>query len=134
MKYYWIVLFGTLLGQLFVASVAVYVWQMKNPKVDYLTACGIYINKQIGSFVIILTFVFLILFCLSEWLNLNQTRSEILTRQQLNLVDRVQAFFKTSSVIFGIGVHWLALRFFKNTKWLIQNYGKTKADEEDLKL
>lgn len=115
---------AVLLGQLFVSSIAIWYYQSKNENVDYWKATKIYTHKQFPTFVAILTFTFLIMFVLSEWIDISKSRAELISTADIGYVEKIQKFFKTASAIFGIGAQWIVLVVYKKTRNAIVDYGK----------
>lgn len=127
MKYYLILIVAVFFGQMFVSSIAIYYYQLQNDNLDYFTAAKIYMKKQMAVFFIIFWLTILILFILSDWMNLTLTRVELLSRAKLTRLETIQSIFRSIAAIYGIGAQWVALLIFKGTRNAIINYGKSKG-------
>lgn len=124
MKYYFLLLAAVIIGQTFTGCISAWFFQLKNDKIDYLTALKLYFRKEFGSFFVVLSFTVLLMFILSDWMNLNTSRAELLAKGELTKFEKAQVYFKTVAVIYGAFAQWIAYFFYKKGKTAIEQYGK----------
>lgn len=128
--YYLLVIAAVILGQTFTAAFLSWKHQTTNDLINYPTAFKLYINKNIGTFAVIVTFTLLVLFVLSDWMDLNLTKAELLAKGQLTKVEAIQTKFKTYATFYGIFAQGIASLFYKGGELAIKNYGKSKGINE----
>lgn len=124
MKYYLLLVFAVIIGQTFTGCVSAWVFQRKNDAIDYWKALKLYFKKEVGTFMVILTFTILLMFILSDWMDLSVSRAELMSREKLNRFEQAQKFFRTVAILYGVFAQWLAFLFFKGGKKAIDDYGK----------
>lgn len=124
MKYYFLLLMAVIIGQTFTAAIAAWIFQRSNDAIDYFTALKLYLKKEFGSFAVIISFTVLLMFILSDWMDLSVTRADLLAKGQLTRFEQAQAKFKTVAVIYGAFAQWVAYFFYKKGKTAIEEYGK----------
>lgn len=125
--YYLLVIAAVILGQTFTAAFLSWRHQISNDLIVYPTAFKVYIQKNIGTFVVIITFTSLVLFVLSDWMDLSLTRAELIAKGKLTKVEAIQSKFKTYAAFYGIFAQWIASYFFKAGEKAIKDYGKQKG-------
>lgn len=127
MKYYIILLLAVVLGQTFLAAMSAWVFQRKNEAISYKKALELYFKKEVGTFFVIISFTLLLMFVLSDYMDLTKTRAELIAKGELNRFEQAQKFFRTVAVLYGVFAQWLAYLFYKGGKKAIEDYGKTKG-------
>lgn len=127
MKYYFLLIAAVILGQTFTGCVSAWYYQRKNEAIGYGKALKVYFHKEIGTFAVIISFTLLVLFALSDWMDLTKTRAELLAKGELTKFEQAQKFFRTVAVIYGVFAQWAALYFFKKGKNAIEDYGKKEG-------
>lgn len=127
MKYYLLLIIAVIIGQTFVAAVASWVFQRKNDNIGYWKAFKIYLHKEVGTFVVILSFTLLVMFVLSDWMDLTTSRAELIKKGALSKFENAQKNFRTYAAVYGVFAQWLAMLFFKGGQKAIENYGKQKG-------
>lgn len=123
MKYYFILIAAVILGQSFQAAIAAWISQRKNDKIDYWKALKLYFRNEVGAFVVIFTFTMLVMFVLSDYMDLTKSRDELIAKGELNRFEQAQKFFRTVAVLYGVFAQWLAYLFYKGGRKAVENYG-----------
>lgn len=126
MKYYTLLIAAVALGQTFTAAVSSWVYQRRNENISYWVAFKLYLKKEIGTFAVILSFTLMLMFALSDFMDLTKTRAELMAKGELNKFETAQKFFRTVALVYGVFAQWIALRFFKEGKKAVLDYGKDK--------
>lgn len=129
MKYYLILTFAVILGQLFAAAIYIYLWQAKNDMIGYSKASELYVKKNIPAYVIILLFTILIMFVMSDYMDMNLSRAELIAKGRLTRFENIQANFRLYSIAYGVFAEVLIAMLYKKAKNEITNYaGKQGFD------
>lgn len=121
--YYLILIAAVIIGQTFVAAVASWIFQRSNDKIEWWTAIKLYLKKEIGTFAVIISFTFIILFILSDWMDMTATREILRSKEKLTKFEQAQSVFRTVAIVYGVFAQSLALLFFKAGKKAIESYG-----------
>lgn len=127
MKYYLLLWVAVIIGQLFFAVAAVWVWQKKNPNINYFQALKVYFEKEVGTYTLVLAATIIISFILSDWMDLSISKQELMSKNELTRFEYWQAKFRTAATIFGTFAHLLAAIFFKSGKEAIVKFGRSKG-------
>jgi hypothetical protein len=127
MKYYLLLIAAVIIGQTFIACVSAWVFQRSNPNIGYFKALRIYLAKEVGTFVVIVSFTIMVMFVLSDWMDLTTSRAELIAKGKLTKFEQAQKNFRTYAAIYGAFAQLLALLFFKGGKKAIETFGKEKA-------
>jgi hypothetical protein len=129
MIYYLNLIAAVILGQTFVAAVVSWIYQRKNDKVNYLTATKIYMKHEVGTFAVIFSFTLMVLFALSDWMDLNVSKAELLSRGKdgLSRFEHAQLKFRTYALCYGVFVQYLAFLFYKGGIKAILTWGQKNA-------
>lgn len=127
--YYLLVIAAVVLGQTFTAAYLSWKHQTANDLINYPTAFKIYISKNLGTFAVIITFTMLILFVLSDWMDMNLTKAELIAKGKLTRVESIQRYFKTYATFYGVFAQGIASLFYKGGEKAIKDYGKQKGIE-----
>lgn len=125
MKYYLLLISATILGQLFVASIGIYYYQLQNDCIGYWKAAKIFANKQLAVWFVIILFTMIILFVLPDWMDLSLSRATLEAKTTLTRFEKLQKIYRTFAVVYGVGAQWIALLAFKGTRNAILKYGKS---------
>lgn len=127
MYYLWLIV-GTIIGQTFAATVIVYITQLKNHKISYPKALKMYLKKERGSFMLIISSTILLLFVLPDIFDLNKSREELLANYgTLTKFEYLQTKFRLLAVGYGTFLQSLAVLIFKGGRNAIREYGREKT-------
>lgn len=127
MKYYIIIMAAVVLGQTFLACVLSWIYQKKNDDIDYFQAISIYFKKEVGSFFVIISFTALLMFVLSDWMNLSTTKEMLLSIEKRSRFEEAQLRFRTVAVFYGVFAQWFAFLFYKGGVNAILKYKSDKG-------
>jgi len=114
------VLLAFLIAQLLMASINVYGYQKKK-EIEYMVAVKAYFKAEVGYFIIGFFSVLAVLFILSDFIDLSITREDLLSKETLTTKEKMQAFFKTTSLGLGAFIQYLA--------FALRNKGKAAIDK-----
>jgi ATP/ADP translocase len=131
MKYYSLLMAAVVLGQLFVASLMIYYYQSKNENINYLKASGIYFNKSIARYVMIISFTLLVMFVLSDYMDLNITRAELMIKGELSKFEKAQKNFRTIASVYGMFAELVPLLVYKGVGKAIMQYSAKLGIDSD---
>lgn len=120
-SHYLIIAGGWLVGQIAYASVSTYILQ-KNKNVPYWKALGLYLNGEIGSFVMAFSGLLILLFIAGDYFNVEITRADLLNKQVLTWKEKIILYQRTSSVGVGAFIQHLLYVGFKKGKKRIEQY------------
>jgi nicotinamide riboside transporter PnuC len=125
--------FGIMIAQALVTGIGVYIWQLKNSNIEYWQAVRLYYKKSKGRYVIVLLATIALMFMLTDWMNLNMTRAELLAKGALTRTEKIQLQFKTWALGIGSVIEVAAMLFYRGAIQAILNFGKSKGiDTNDL--
>lgn len=127
MEYYVILFAGIIIGQTFTAAFLSYIIQKKNEKITYWKSLGIYLKKEFGSFMVVITLTAILLFILPDWFDLRVSREELRMRGMLTKWEQAQTKWRTISIGYGVFAQVIAFVFYKGGRNAILNYGKSKG-------
>lgn len=127
MIYYFLLIAAVIIGQVFVAAISAWIFQRNNEKIDYPTALKIYFNKEMGTFVVIISFTIIVMFVLSDWMDLTISKAQLLSREKLTKFEQAQSKFRTVAALYGMFAQWAALFVYKGGRNAIANYGKKQG-------
>lgn len=127
MKYYLLLIAAVVIGQLFFSVVSVWYYQRSNPQIDFFKALQVYFKKEIGTYIMIFCFTLLLMFVLSDWMDLHATRHDLLLKEDLNKFEQAQIKFRTYATCYGVFAQFVALYFYKGGKDAIDKFGKSKG-------
>jgi len=128
MIHYYLLLFvAVIIGQSFFASIVTWYYQRNNPMISYRKAFGIYLKKEVGTFIVITCFTLLLMFILSDYMDLTKTRAELIAKGKLNRFESIQKSFRTYAVIYGVFAQFFAVLFYKGGIKAITDFGKEKG-------
>lgn len=133
-KYYFLLLAAVIIGQTFFASIVSWYYQRNNPNITYWRAFGIYLHKEVGTFIVVLSFTLVLMFVLSDYMDLNVSRQELILKDQLNKWEKLQKNFRTWAIIFGVFAQFFAILFYKGGIKAITDFGKEKGIDVDPSL
>lgn len=114
-KHYADMFFAFLLAQSLITAIMVYNYQ-KEKSIDYVKALTVYIKAEVGYFIIGVIGISCILFILSDFVNLSITREDLLTKGGLTWKENLQLYFKSSSLLVGGFVQYIAFVYKKKGK------------------
>ena len=109
-----------LLAQLLMMSIMVYNYQ-KEKNVDYIPSVKAYVRAEVGYFIIGIFGILVILFIMSDWVNLSVTKEDLLKVEKRSLKQNMQIYFKTTAIVVGAFIQYLAFTF--------KNKGKAAIDK-----
>lgn len=124
--YLWL-FFGVIIGQALWTSVNVYRYQI-GKHIDWGQAMKEYWKASKGLYIIGGTGLLALLFILSEFVNLDANRQEMLTGDLADWKKKVITYFKTCSVFLGMFIQVIIFKFEKRGKEAIDNAVPTKTD------
>lgn len=127
MKYYLLLGLAVLLGQVFVAASAAWVYQRANENITYWKALQLYFKKEIGTFILIMSFTVLVMFVLSDWMDLTINKIDLLSKEKLTKFETAQSKFRTVAALYGMLAQWIALLVYKGGRNAVMNYGKKQG-------
>lgn len=116
---------GFILAQALVASIMVYKYQ-KEKTIEYGVALQTYFKAELGYFIIGVIGIIVILFILSDFVDLSITKKDLLSKNSLTWKENLRLYFKTASVGIGGFVQYLA--------FLYKDKGKIAIDKVADKL
>ena len=114
-KHYLIMLLGFFLAQLLMVSIMVYNYQ-KEKDVPYLVALRTYLKAELGFFIIGLLGISVVLFILSDFIDLSVTKKDLQSIEGKSLKQNLQLYFKTASIIIGGFIQYIAFVYKKKGK------------------
>jgi hypothetical protein len=133
MKYYTLLLAAVLFGQLFVASLMIYYYQSKNENINYIKASTIYFRKSVARYVMIFSFTILVMFVLSDFMDLNITRADLMAKDKLSKFESAQKNFRTVASVYGMFAELILTLVYKGIGRAIIQYGtKLGIEANDL--
>jgi hypothetical protein len=97
------------------ASMNVYSYQ-KEKNIDYWPAMVAYLKAEIGYFIIGAFAMAAICFIMPEFVDLHTTRADLLSKEKLDWKDKLQLYFKTSALLIGGFVQYIAFVYRKKGK------------------
>jgi hypothetical protein len=124
MKYHLLLLVSVLLGQLLVGAIAVYYYQSKNPHINYRKAVQVYLMKSVPVYSVIIAITLIAMFLLSDYMDLNLTRADLVAKGKLTKFEIAQMNFRLIAVCFGISAELIANIVYKGVRIAIIDYGK----------
>lgn len=129
--YYLILIAAVIIGQTFTAAYLSWKYQNANDLIDYPKAFKIYIHKNIGTFAVIVAFTLMLLFVLSDWMDMTLSKAELLSITKRTRFQEAQLKFRTVAIAYGVFAQGIASLFYKGGEVAIKNYGKSKGVETD---
>lgn len=128
-KYMVLLIIAVGLAQSFVASVAIYFWQRKNPDINYKQASGIYFHSNVGRYVVVAISLLILCFVLSDWMDLSLSHAELLAKGKdaLTKAEKIQLQFKSWAIGVGAFIEVIAIALYKTGLDKILNYGNGKG-------
>lgn len=130
MIYYLLLWLAVIIGQLFFTTVAVWIWQRKNPNINYWQAVRLYVSKEVGTYVVIFFTTIVLMFILQDWMDLNISKAELMVKETLTRFEKAQMKFRTYATGYGTFAHLIALLLFKGGKNAIEQFGKSKGIDD----
>lgn len=125
MNYYQIVIIEAfVLGQIFFGLVCAWYLQLDKPELNYFDALRVFIKKEIGGFLVSVSFLSLVVFVLSDFINLNLTKQDLMLKQNRTNLENAQLYFRTVASFLGVFAQWLAFYVFKRGKKGIEDASK----------
>lgn len=131
--YYLILIAAVIIGQAFTAAYLSWKYQTANDLIDYPKAFKLYVNKNIGTFAVIVTFTLIVLFILSDWMDMTMTKQQLLSLEKRTRFQEAQLKFRTVAIGYGVFAQWIASLAYKGGELAIKNYGKQKGVDTETK-
>ena len=125
--YYLLLLLAVIIGQSFFASIVTWYYQRNNPMITYRQAFSLYIKKEAGTFIVILCFTLILMFVLSDYMDLTLSKAELIAKGKLNRFESIQKSFRTYAVIYGVFAQFFAVLFYKGGIKAITDFGRDKG-------
>lgn len=116
---------GVIIGQGLITSILVYNYQ-KELKIEYNKALSTYIHAEKGFYVIGMFMLIALLFVMSEFINLNVTKQDLTSVEAKNWKQNLQMYFKTTSLLVGMFVQYIAFK--------VRSVGKIAIDNAAAKM
>lgn len=135
-KYIGLLVVAVFLAQAFVAALAVYFVQMKNPNINYAQAIQKYFKANSARYVLVAVCLMITCFLLSEYMNLSLSHSDLVKKgfKELTRVEKIQYNFKTFAFVFFTFIEIIAVIFYRAGFNTVINFGKEKgANTDDIK-
>jgi hypothetical protein len=130
MNNYILMIVAFILGQLAYASVSIYIIQNKVTGINYWQAVGQYCKKEVGSLVMAACGWAIIMFIASDWIDVNITRKDLLTKETLTLKEKMIVYQRTFAVLLGGVIQHVLYVAFKKGKKAIHDYAqKNNVDD-----
>lgn len=129
MKYYLLLLLAVIIGQSFWASATVWYHQNQNENLNFFKALIVYFKKEVGSYVVVLLLTILIMFVLSDYMDLNVSRADLIAKGSLSKWENAQKMFRTYASEYGVFAQLVASLFYKGGVQAIMKYGKSHGIE-----
>lgn len=129
--YYIILIVAVIIGQSFTAAYLSWKYQNANELIDYPKAFKLYIHKNIGTFTVIVSFTLILLFVLSDWMDMTLTKTELLSITKRTKFQEAQLKFRTVAIVYGVFAQGIASMVYKGGELAIKNYGKKQGVEPD---
>lgn len=104
---YFQVFIAFVLAQSLMASIQVYNYQ-KEKSITYNLSMKTYFRAEMGYFIIGILAITCILFILSDFVDLSITREDLLSKEKLTWKENLRLYFKTSSLLIGGFVQYIA--------------------------
>jgi predicted small secreted protein len=108
--HYFIVIAAFLLGQLLITSMTVYNYQ-KEKNIDYMAAMHAYMKAEIGYFIVGFIAILCVCFILSDFIDLSVTKEDLMKVADKSWKENLQMYFKTSSLIIGSFIQYIAFKY-----------------------
>lgn len=131
--YYLLLIAAVIIGQTFTAAYLSWKYQTANDLIDYKKAFTIYVQKNIGTFAVIVTFTLMLLFVLSDWMDMTMTKQQLLSLEKRTRFQEAQLKFRTVAIAYGVFAQAIASLLYKGGELAIKNYGKQKGIDTDTK-
>lgn len=125
--YYLLLLAAVIIGQSFFASIVTWYYQRNNPAISYKQAFVLYLKKEAGTFIVIICFTLILMFILSDYMDLTMSRAELIAKGKLNRFESIQKSFRTFAVIYGVFAQFFAVLFYKGGIKAISDFGRDKG-------
>lgn len=129
--YYLILVAAVIIGQTFTAAYLSWKYQTANDLIDYRKAFSIYVHKNIGAFFVIISFTLILLFIISDWMDMSLTKTELLSKVKRTKFEEAQLKFRTVAIVYGVFAQLIASLLYKGGEVAIKNYGKKHGAEDD---
>lgn len=132
-KYISLLIVAVFLAQAFIAAFAVYYQQLKNPNIDYWKAVQLYFKANKGRYILVAVCVLIVSFVLSDYMNLELTRQELLAKgwKELTRTEQIQVRFKSYGIGLGAFIEIIAVLLYKAGFKSIVDFGKAKGINAD---
>ncbi len=104
---YFQVFIAFVLAQSLMASIQVYNYQ-KEKSISYNLSMKTYFQAEMGYFIIGILAITCILFILSDFVDLSITREDLLSKEKTTWKENLRLYFKTSSLLIGGFVQYIA--------------------------
>lgn len=121
MNNYVVVVLAFLLGQFITTSVVVYNMQ-KEKQVSYMNALTAYLKAETGWFIIGFAAISCIMFIMSDYVDLNIKKADLINKENLSYKESLIVYFRTSALFVGTFAQLLAFKFLKKGKEKIAEF------------
>ena len=100
MNNYLTIIIAFIIGQFAYTTVTVYNLQ-RGKDISFWHAYAVYMKKETGWFVVAIAALACVLFVLSDYLDLNVKRSDLLSKDVLTMKEKVIVYFRTIALAVG---------------------------------
>ena len=115
MNNYLTIILAFLIGQSIYTSVTVY--NLQNGKdIGYWHAYAAYMRKETGWFVIAIVGLCGVLFVLSDFIDLNIKKSDLINKDVLSTKEKLVLYFRTSALMLGMFIQHVVFKVYKKGK------------------
>lgn len=127
MKYYLLLIAAVIIGQSFFSSVSVWYFQRDIKELNYFKALQLYFKREIGSYFVVILLTMMVMFVLSDWMDLTTTRAELIAKGTLTRFEKAQEKFRTYATGFGIFAQWIAFVLYKGGRNAIKDWAAIRG-------
>ena len=124
MIYYIQAFVGLMLGMALMASINIYFFQQKKD-ITWMNAARAYWVAEIGFYVVGMFGAAVVLFIMSEFIDLNITKEDLRHKESITAKENIQKHFKTVMAFIGMFIQYIAFQVRKRGKTAIDNAVKS---------
>jgi hypothetical protein len=115
MNNYVTIIIAFIIGQFIYTSITVY--NLQNGKdIGYWHAYAAYLRKETGWFVIAIAGLCGVLFVLSDFVNLDIKKADLINKEVLSYKEKLVLYFRTSALMLGMFIQHVVFKVYKKGK------------------
>lgn len=115
MNNYLTIVVAFIIGQFIYTSITVY--NLQNGKdIDYWKAYGAYLRKETGWFIVAIAGLCGVLFILSDFINLDIKKADLVNKETLSAKEKIVLYFRTSALLLGMFIQHVVFKVYKKGK------------------